>query len=173
MWQLVSRLSEWLLLLQTTQIHCYDAPLTSGLTQKAPCHAREVASKDLKECLICRDANEASVLSCSHSLCRNCEKRWVLKHLACPFCRHSFRNEHDVRASGWELTEWSSADFKKDVVKLKTQLETLWNEVCLKDPSALLDKEPFLACYRELPRRLTMINEMDGFLVIETRSLSK
>lgn len=173
MWQLVSRLSEWLLLLQTTQLDCYNEPRTASLTQSPLCNARVGASNELKECLICRDANETSVLSCSHSLCRNCERRWVVKHLACPFCRHSFRNESDVRASVWELTEWSNIDFKKDIVQLKTKLETFWKEVCLKDPSAQLDKEQFLLCYRELPRRLTMDNEEDGYLVIETTSLSK
>jgi len=87
---------------------------------------KAVHGRERNECMICRNQAEQSVLSCSHSLCRQCEQQWVRKRLACPFCRQRFANAREVRRTGWELTEWSRRDIDKDVAVLREKVEEFW-----------------------------------------------
>lgn len=112
---------------------------------------------DTELCLICHTDHEASVLECGHSLCQQCEKRWVRKKLSCPFCRTRFANRRAVDRDGWELTEWSRDDLNADIEKLEQQIQE-----CLKTTTPDGTKAGRVSPeYVECPRSLDMSEPVD------------
>ena len=120
-----------------------------------PCDKRQV------ECTICWSNVEASVLPCCrHSLCSECETRWVRKKLVCPFCRSQFPNRRAVKRNTWELTTWDlQEELETEIRTIQQKIDLFW--ICFVErepsPNPLVGEQSYI----EIPRRIA-INDDDG-----------
>jgi Ring finger domain len=114
------------------------------------------------ECTICWSNLEASVLPCCrHSLCSECETRWVRKKLVCPFCRTQFPNRRAVNRTTWELTTWDlQEELETEIQAIQKQIDSFWISFDEGKPSPVpLVREQ---SYIEVPRRIAMMDDADG-----------
>lgn len=112
-------------------------------------------------CLIClNEDSDVVVLSCTHSLCSTCHKRWVTRKLTCPFCRHTF-HQRSASLNQWEMLEWKEKDAAKDVIRLEAILEKEWNGLDFSSNCINL-----LIPYQPITRTIA-VREQGGILMIE------
>lgn len=50
-------------------------------------HGAPSPSRSTCECPVCYEVKPAKVLSCKHSLCKDCHKQWFTNNRTCPMCR--------------------------------------------------------------------------------------
>jgi len=132
-------------------------------------------------CLICAsDDTEACVLSCTHSLCVDCERRWVRRHLQCPFCRQGVSRR---QTDAWVLTTWSESEVDQDVGLLQSRVAALWTTVVDRgdgESGKVGNWSSFLQAYSQAPRTIGMeesanrndvsLDDEDGFVLISCDS---
>jgi hypothetical protein len=119
------------------------------------------ADKLTDDCLICLNHDQnIIVLSFSHKLCSKCSKRWVSRHLKCPFCHHGF-SRNDVRKNQWEMLEWQSQDVEEDVAMFQQRLEEFWAQVDMS-----LASENLLQGYISKGRNVSHMDNEECDLVI-------
>lgn len=151
----------WLLsvLRRLSELLSLNAPLDPPNPRRSGTPAKTCRGATLDECSICCNRTENVVLSCSHSLCHHCERRWVVPHRACPFCRNRFSSTGDVRQNAWELTRWSETDVQTDIADLSDKLEAFW--IKARDFGFRVED------YTEIQRSLDIpVAEMSGFVVV-------
>ncbi|CAB9499633.1 expressed unknown protein [Seminavis robusta] len=135
---------------------------------------------ELDECAICFDKTEDSVLMCcSHALCADCEKRWVRKHLCCPFCRQSFSSVKEAVQTQWQLGVKAVPvdQVLDDVRSLESTIAHFWRRhIHEKDSSSLpsILEENYVARPKAIQSCAAVVvgEELDEFVVIEELSLS-
>lgn len=130
-----------------------------------PCHGHAqsdpLPSSDGEQldCTICWSNVKASVLPCCrHSLCSECESRWVRKKLICPFCRTQFPSRKAVKCSSWELTKWDyQEELEKEIETIQKKIDSFWLSFAERKPSiGSIVRE---MSYIEVPRRLAITDD--------------
>jgi hypothetical protein len=156
-----------LLSLQTVQRDCDGLDETLLQFQ---CHERTESASNPPpggqpgECTICWGNHEATVLPCCrHSLCSECEVKWVRKKLVCPFCRTRFPNRKAVKRNTWELTTWDlQEEVETEIQTIQEKIDSFWIPFVERKPSTgRLGRE-----YIEVPRRIAITDDSLSEVVI-------
>ena len=124
-------------------------------------------SNDLHICEICYTSNEKTQLPCGHSICEECEKRWVSRKLTCPFCRMRFGSAKKAAVNGWNLTEFDPELLQRDVQLLQEELNTAWNTAIL--PKSISRGNITKRACVALPPRLLERRETQDFVLIDAK----
>lgn len=106
---------------------------------------------------ICWVNVEATVLPCCrHSLCSECEAKWVRKKLHCPFCRTRFPNRRAVKRNTWELTKWDfHEEVEAEIQTIQDKIDSFWIPFVDRKPST----GPLGREYIEIPRRIAVTDD--------------
>lgn len=115
---LVRRLSD---LLALQQRRGYDVTSNGDAATSIQHSVKLVA-----ECAICLDETPSSIFPRGHCVCESCERKWVRRHLTCPFCRAKFSSVQDIRNNAWLLSEFSAIGLDIDVAHLYSQINIFW-----------------------------------------------
>lgn len=92
-------------------------------------------NNDLHTCEICYTSNEKTQLPCGHSICEDCEERWVSRKLTCPFCRMRFGSAKMAALNGWNLTEFVPELLQRDLQIIHEELNATWSKAILSKKS--------------------------------------
>lgn len=130
-------------------------------------------SSDIGLCEICCDAKENTQLPCGHTICRDCETRWVIRKLTCPFCRTRFGSARTIAQNGWDLTQFDPQHLQNDLKMEQEKMNELWNSIQRQSRlSAQETAETNNRTFVPLPLRLLETRDVEGFGLIDERTSS-
>lgn len=138
--------------------------------QHAPASRSTVSCQPSKEsnlCEICCASNEKTQLPCGHSICEDCEKRWVSCKLTCPFCRTRFESAKKVAQNGWNLTEFEPELLQCDLQNVQEELNTTWRTAIQQKRRSCTQNYDAQRTMVALPLRLAEIRESEDFGLID------
>ena len=122
---------------------------------------------DLHICEICYARNEKTQLSCGHSVCEDCEKRWVSRKLTCPFCRMCFDSAKKEAENGWNLTEFDPELLQRDLRIVQEEFNSTWRNAILRKRRSRIRQDDIKRTLVGLPQRLLERRETQDFELID------